>query len=147
MVFVTGPKSLFYDTQLGGYLPTYLEAHGYKVLSPNLAFRSDIRKVQLKNWLQLQTEPNYHFFITHQTLNELSHVLSNFTESSYTFLENYSDKKTSLNYKIHKNLVKLIGLTADPYFQSNWSEQNTALYNQILDRCVELAENDYICET
>ena len=47
LVFITGPRSLFFYEKLGGTLQDFVAAHGYVVLNPVLPFRGSFRPVAL----------------------------------------------------------------------------------------------------
>ena len=82
IVFLTGIRSIFFYEKLGGFLQDFVAAHGYKVLSPILSFRSKKnRKSQLILWLK-QPESNlnfqhkkFHFILSQNTFEEFYDII------------------------------------------------------------------------
>lgn len=154
LVFVNGARSLFYYEKLGGFMQDYVRAHGYKVLSPVLPFRGVNRHLAFKNWLNSQSEKSFHLIASSATAEELNDLFTTNPQNTLTRLDVWIEQapsedrpSPSFGYRIHRIFCKLMGSQADPYFESAWNNRDAALYNRFLDRCVELAENDSICET
>lgn len=154
LVFVNGPRSLFYYEKLGGFLQDYVGAHGYQLMAPVLPFRGPSRALAFKNWLAHQPQKKFHFVASSKTAEELHDFLTADPDSTMTLLDDFvrnapaaERPKPTIRYRFHQIFSRINGCEADPYFDSGWAERNAALYNRFLDRCVELAENDSICET
>lgn len=154
LVFVNGARSLFYYEKLGGFLQDFVRAHGYQVICPVLPFRGPARVLAFKNWLSTRSEKSFHFILSTATDAEMHTLLTQNPQSTITRLDEWvemvpaSDRpRAGFSYRIHRLFCRMNSSEADPYFESGWNDGNAALYNRFLDRCVELAENDAICET
>lgn len=154
LVFVNGARSLFYYEKLGGFLQDYLRAHGYQVLNPVMPFRGPARVLALKSWLSQQSDKAFHFIVSSATDREMHTLLTENPQNTITRLDEWvenaptQDRPTAgFAYGIHRIFCRMNGAEADPYFESAWTNRDAALYNRFLDRCVELAENDTLCET
>lgn len=154
LVFVNGARSLFYYEKLGGFLQDYVAAHGYQVLTPVMPFRGPARVLALKNWLARQPDSGFHFVVSSATHTEMHDLLTQNTLNTITRLDDWletapaADRPTpGFAYRIHRIFCRMNGAEADPYFESGWNDRDAALYNRFLDRCIELAENEAICET
>lgn len=147
LVFITGPRSLFFYEKLGDTLQDFIAAHGYVVLNPVLPFRGESRKKALARFLENRQEKAFHFILSHHTEKEFSQVLQKYSGSTFTFADDfqkYFGNKTispGLKYRMHQLFCKLNGTAADD-FSAVFPEKNVVLYDRFLDRCIELAENE-----
>lgn len=150
LVFITGTRSLFFYEKLGEQLQTFIAAHGYMVLSPAMPFRSSHRKKYLAEWLKQQKYQQFHFVLSRQSHKELSGPLKDYLNSTFTLtteILNPPNKKLSepLSYQAHKLFCLALGATSDPYNET-LQDKSTEFYDRFLDHCIELAENEAICE-
>ncbi len=147
LVFLNGPRSLFFYEKLGTTLQDYIAGHGYVVLYPSLAFRAkNLRRLQLQNFLKQQNSPKFHFILGPQTQLEFAEVLKDYPESTFTnpeSLMNSSEKPASvpLSYKLHSLFCGLFNVQAESY-PATFPVKNVVIYERFLDRCIELAENE-----
>ena len=145
LVFINGPRSLFYYEKLGENLQDFLEAHGYKVQCPTIAFRStDLRTLGLKNWFKQNPSAHYHLVLAKQTREELKDVFSQMPNLSFTYSDDFAGEATPpLKYRLHQLFCKLNMSQALDY-SAVFPVKTKPVYDRFLDRCVELAENDFI---
>src|SRR5437868_1880579 len=62
LMFIPGPRSLFFYRKPFGLLPQFLYEHGYSTQVLSLPFRGPgNRKIALRKWLQTHTQHTYHF--------------------------------------------------------------------------------------
>ena len=147
LVFITGPRSLFFYEKLGGTLQDYIAAHGYQVLNPVLPFRGAIRAIALKNFLEKQSNRSFHFVLSYRTREELSDVFSKYPDSTFTFPEDFKEYienknlRVPLSYRLHQAFCVFNGSKADSYL-GVFPDKNVVLYERFLDRCIDLAENE-----
>jgi hypothetical protein len=150
LVFVTGMRSLFFYPRLGSELQDFVAAHGYKVLSPPMPFRSkNQRFFALSKWLKNQSDKNFHFILSPASYHEFKEIFELFPNSTFTLvpqdLKNITTQKirTPLSYWLHKLYFKIMGLRAEP-FSNTIPDKSAEFYDGFLDHCVELAENEPI---
>lgn len=145
LVFINGPRSLFYYEKLGENLQDFLEAHGYKVQCPALAFRStSLRKLTLQNWFKQNPSTHYHLVLAKQTHEEFKDVFSQMSGLSFTYSDTYAESAAiPLKYRLHQLFCKLNMRKALEY-SAVFPVKTKPVYDRFLDRCVELAENDFI---
>ena len=156
LVFINGPRSLFYYEKLGGNLQDFLEAHGYKVQCPTLSFRSVTnRKQELTNWFKQNPNSHYHLILAQQTKTEFDDIFKSMNGLTFTFSDEYSNENAyeknkhfvtaqiPLQYRLHQLFCKLNASQALPY-SAVFPIKTKPVYDRFLDRCVELAENDFI---
>jgi hypothetical protein len=147
LVFITGPRSLFFYEKLGGTLQDFVAAHGYVVLNPVLPFRGKLRPLALARFLESRQEKAFHFVLSHRTKNEFDEVFKKYPGSTFTFAEDFKkyfqdqNKTPNLGYRLHEVFCKLNGTEADDY-SAVFPDKNVVLYDRFLDRCVDLAENE-----
>jgi hypothetical protein len=146
LVFITGPRSLFFYEKLGGTLQDFVAAHGYQVLNPVLPFRGPLREKALSQFLERHGHGPFHFVLSHQTFGEFHQVLGRFKDSTFTYAEDFfqyssKEKSTPLSYRLHRLFCLLNGSKADDY-PAVFPDKNVVLLERFLDRCVELAENE-----
>lgn len=165
LVFLSGPRSLFSPQRIGNNLQDYLLAHGYQVSPLPLPFRSKIHRQQsLLSWLKRNQSQSFHFFMAAPTWVEFQNELLAFfhPQSTLTVLNLQIDtprpqiKDTKLNpfsiqpanvdqipftYRLHQIYSRLMGASALPYEQT-LLQNNSALYDRVLDHCIELAEDE-----
>ena len=156
LVFISGPRSLFFYEKLGSNLQEFLEAHGYKVQCPTLSFRSALnRKLELTNWFKSNPSPHYHLILAKKTKLEFEEIFKHLPSLSFTFSDDYSVEtpteqsfsnsisQAPLQYRLHQLFCKLNGTKALDY-SAVFPVKTKLVYDRFLDRCVELAENDLI---
>jgi hypothetical protein len=147
IVFITGPRSLFFYEKLGGVLQDYVEAHGYVVLNPALPFRGKIRSKVLSHWLEWQRVKVFHFILSRNSQLEFADILKAYPKSTVTYIEDFKNDFCSTNppiplkYKFHEWFCRLQGTQPDD-FLATFPVKNVVLCERFLDRCIELAENE-----
>lgn len=147
LVFITGPRSLFYHEKLGGFLQDFTAAHGYVVRSPAMPFRSPIlRQLHLRNWLKQQPEGCFHFILSENTYNEFREFWLSFESSTFTLVPRDLPQtlpREPWSYRLHRFFCAIMGTSADPYEQT-LPDNSPEFYDRFLDHCIELAENDAV---
>ncbi len=147
LVFITGPRSLFFYEKLGGTLQDYIAGHGYVVLNPALPFRGTMRPLALTRFLENRQEKAFHFVLSHYTQKEFAEVFKKYPHSTFTFAEDFKEYfqrkniSPSLSYRLHQIFCKLNGSSTDS-FTAVFPDKNVVLYERFLDHCIELAENE-----
>lgn len=113
IVFITGPRSLFYFRKYWNAYPEVLAEHGYQVFTLHLPWRGPERLRRLRHFLQNThgTSPKYHFICDDFTAREFIEVFESSTKvASLTVLKNDTDFTSSprsrsftlaLAYKFH----------------------------------------------
>jgi hypothetical protein len=150
VVFITGMRSLFFSPRLGSELQDFIAAHGYKVLSPPMPFRSKTQRFfVLKKWLKSQSDKNFHFILSRASYQELKEIFELYPDSTITLvpqdLRNITTQKkqTPLSYWLHQLYFKMMGLSAEP-FSDTLPDKSPEFYDAFLDHCIDLAENESI---
>lgn len=150
LVFVTGIRSLFYHEVLGHDLQKFIAAHGYEVLSPSMPFRSKkLRKLRLQQWLRQQKSGTFHFILSKNSYNELSEMLNEMKNSTFTLTDKNISYEHSvsfsepISYKLHRIFCRISGTPADPY-KDTLPDKSTEFFDRFLDHCIDLAENEDI---
>ncbi len=146
IVFITGPRSLFYYKKLGTGLQDYIAAHGYQVLAPQLPFRGEIRRQVLEPWLKKFHSPVFHFVLGEKTKEEFAEILRLYPGSTFTMTETFNDSfdeklHKPLSYIFHEWFCRIYGVKTEAY-KAVFPDNNVLLRERFLDRCVELAENE-----
>ena len=144
LVFISGPRSLFHFEKLGGSLQDFLAAHGYRVFSPILPFRSKaLRREVLRKWIEAQSDSSFHFFLSPETETEFGEMLKIGSGSTTTNLARFAETKViaPLYYRLHQLFCFINQCRADD-FEDTLPVRTAAFYDRILDHCVELAENE-----
>jgi hypothetical protein len=145
LVFITGPRSLFFYEKLGGSLQDFVAAHGYQTLNPVLPFRGPMRKIALARFLESQGGGAFHFVLSRQSFDEFREIIATNSDSTFTFTEDFKSETKSLrvplSYQLHRLFCRFNGTRADSY-AGVFPDKNVALYERFLDRCIELAENE-----
>ncbi len=162
LVFIPGPRSLFFYRSPWGQLPQFLFEHGYVTLTLSLPFRSLlIRQLQFQNWLFQNKDKKFHFILDSLTFNELNKFLPNESTESVTVIyeKNYAQQPATSNFKNFYSWVPAVASTATskyllhqvfcrifntqtPAYSQTFSDCNLMNYNRFLDHCINLAEND-----
>jgi hypothetical protein len=77
VVFLTGPRSLFYHRKYWNTFPALLAEHGYEVFTLSLPWKGAARKRKMQQFLQDQNQHNkrFHFVLDTATQTELADVL------------------------------------------------------------------------
>lgn len=98
VVFVTGPRSLFYFRRYWNLYPIYLAEHGYEVFTVHLPWRSSpARRRYMQAFLEKHKNKKYHFVMDSVTANEMQDLLvGKSTATSVTELLN-----AGTNTKLH----------------------------------------------
>ena len=162
LIFVPGPRSLFFYKNPFGLLPEFLYEHGYRIQVLSLPFRNHtLRMYALKNWLTTHTEHTYHLVMDQVTFEEFEPLLSQAqiltitilttdqnadvksseNQKSYLFTLPRSRSKTPFRYRLHE-LFNLVYRTKTSSFDTTFSNFNRTNYDRFLDHCVKLAENE-----
>ena len=147
IVFLNGPRSLFFYEKLGGTLQDFIAEHGYQVFCPPLPFRgSKLRKTALDRWLQSQNSKTFHFVVGPKTFDEFKDLLVNFPDSTITLSESFTaagetNKITPLQYQLHVMFCRISNAIPEEY-SCTFPDKSRQIYERFLDRCVELAENE-----
>ena len=162
LIFVPGPRSLFFYKKPFGLLPEFLYEHGYRVQTLSLPFRNHtLRMYALKNWLTKHTLHSYHFIMDQSTFEEFEPLLnqsqiqsltiltsdqnadlkSAANQKSYLFTLPESASKIPISYRLHE-LFNWVYRTKTSAFETTFSDFNRQQYDRFLDHCVKLAENE-----
>ena len=147
IVFLNGPRSLFFYEKLGGNLQEFIAEHGYQVLCPPLPFRGTaLRKKVLSSWLERQNGKAFHFVLGPRTRDEFNDLIEKIPESTITLSDNFTvadngKKIAPLQYRLHQLFCRFFGTISEDY-TSTFPDKNRQIYERFLDRCVELAENE-----
>lgn len=163
LVFISGPRSLFHPQKMAADLQTFIKAHGYQVAPLWLPFRSKKDRAQaLEQWLQRNGLKSFHFFMAHATWVEMQTILEkNFhpfstlniinlkIEALRSHIENIElrsfeapPQPSPLLYHLHQIFCRTLG-TEPLSYEATLNTKDPTLYDRFLDRCVELAENEY----
>lgn len=166
--FVSGPRSLIHYQLLAEDLQNFVQEHGYKTLHVPLSFRSTLaRQRELQSWLEQNRRKALHFIMADQTWLELQTILAPWLTShpNWTLTRLVSSNRASslpessisrydlvvpsatwwaipLTYRVHQLFCQVNQIKALP-FEQTLSEPNREIYDRFLDRCIQLAENDY----
>ena len=144
LVFISGPRSLFHYEKPGRDLQDFLAAHGYRVFSPILPFRSKaLRFEMLRKWLEKQEDQSFHFFLSPEVEMEFGELLKSGKDSTFTNLSRFAETRlgTPLYYRLHQIFCFMNQCHAEDY-NDTLPLRSPAFYDRILDHCIELAENE-----
>jgi hypothetical protein len=158
LLFLTGPRSLFYYRNPWEKAHYYLFEHGYKVEIVRLPFQNPEHRLLYKKIILKRLEHS-HIFCDRVTYQQLSEVLTGLENSTLTLLTESdingpedtifkvpsSDKPLSLSYWLHQKFLATKGL-ATPSTAEVLLKPNPQTYSDLLDRCVHLAELDFYQE-
>ena len=81
ILFITGPRSIFYFQSYWNTLPQFLAQHGYEVINFDLPWRGSERRRKVLRQFLLEhqetqfTQSKFHFFIDGQSAQDLKHIL------------------------------------------------------------------------
>lgn len=119
VVFLTGPRSIFYFRKYWNGYPEVLAEHGYEVFTLPLPWRGPERKLRMTDFLNKQSElkKKYHFIADPFTAKELSELFERSDASaSLTVLEDHQESPITNNphvshllgfgYKLHAWLYR-----------------------------------------
>jgi len=153
VVFLTGPRSIFYFRKFWNGYPEILAEHGYEVFTLPLPWRRPERASRMTDFLKKQSElrKTYHFIIDPVTATELQKVLENSpATASLTILEDHQETPLTrnphishflgLSYKLHtwlyvgRQLPKAADLGLNFPTSSHW----------LLQEMQKKAEQDYL---
>lgn len=165
VVFVTGPRSLFYFSRYWNLYPVYLAEHGYEVFTVHLPWHSSpARRRRFKEFLQAHKNKKYHFVMDSVTLLEMKDLLwtnptavtvSEITNAGFTSsLANFQFRPLEmtatgragfllkLSFWLHRLFVKN---PLNPALDTLGALESSAMNNSrlLLSRMQELAEEDY----
>ena len=157
LVFIPGPRSLFFYQKPFGLLPEFLFEHGYISVVLSLPFRAlNLRRHALKIWLMQNADKKFHFITDSATLADFSDLLDSPQTQSITVLQIKSaplpvklaeawivpqTASASLTYLVHQLFSFCMGVKSPPY-SLTFSKFNTTNYDRFLDHCINLAENE-----
>ncbi|MFZ3229387.1 MAG: hypothetical protein WA160_04220 [Pseudobdellovibrio sp.] len=166
LVFLPGPRSLFFYKKMFGDLPRFLYEHGYRTMLLSLPFRNKLRRSEVfKNWLNYQSSKSYHFILDEITFKELQLILESAQVRTITILTTNKDlistyksndkiqvflvpnsaSASPLYYSAHRLINSLLKIETAPFettFTATKSKTNKNTYNRFLDHCIKLAENE-----
>lgn len=163
LVFLSGPRSLFFFSKPYGDLPAFLFEHGYRIAIPSLPFTSrQGRSNAFTNWVQTQKDKTFHIITDEFTFEEFEKQLHEPYVRSLTVLttktgdvgvantqqslfqmhrENLHTTGETFHYKLHKLWVGAKNRRATP-FDLTFHSANDFAYQRFLDHCVKLAESE-----
>lgn len=162
LIFVPGPRSLFFYQNPFGQLPDFLYEHGYRTRLLPLPFRNPtLRLIALKEWLKNHSDHTFHFIMDEVTYNELEPALATaqiqsltvITDEENTDAKSLANQKTFLfklpkdhghipfNYRLHQVFNWAYQTKTGPY-DTTFSNFDRNQYDRFLDHCVKLAENE-----
>ena len=98
VVFVTGPRSIFYFRKYWNAYPEVLAEHGYQVFTLHLPWRGSARQKKLSEFLetQNQTSKKFHFICDEYSAEELKNVFEHSpVQASMTVLKNFPQKTSA----------------------------------------------------
>ena len=149
IVFINPPRSLFWHEKLGGWYQDLLTEHGYQVYCPPMAFRDrNLRFKSLENWLKQQKGSRFHFVLTRTSLEEFKAIFDKLSESTFTFSDDFNPTPStrisnSFQYLLHRWFCSLDSVKI-PDYSAVFPVKTRTEFDRLLDRCIELAENDHI---
>jgi hypothetical protein len=151
LVFLTGPRSLFFYSRLGAELQDYLAAHGYQVVNVPLPFRSQTnRQFALTRWYEQQSGNNgQHFILGPETYFEFKTQLDQIPNSSLTIISKQfiAPKipawRIPMMYRLHQWFCQFYRIKPERY-ENTLSVSDSQVYDRFLDHCVELAEDEVL---
>ena len=162
LIFVPGPRSLFFYRKPHSNLPEFLYEHGYRTQVLSVPFRgSSARRLALAKWLQTHTQHSYHFIMDDVTFVELEPMLNHAQIQSITVItaDTETDLKSEPNqksflfqiskkrhripllYRLHQ-LFNFFYHTRTSDFATTFTDADRTTYDRFLDHCVKLAENE-----
>jgi hypothetical protein len=97
LLFISGPRSLFYFTSYWNLYPSYLAEHGYEVFKLSLPWKnSTARKDYLRQFIQAQEQQGgkFHLIVDEYSMHEFSDVLKNSPSECLISLTVVSDRKS-----------------------------------------------------
>lgn len=162
LVFISGPRSLFFYDNPFGDLPEYLYEHGYRTLILPLPFRNSLqRKDQFNKWLLQNQNETFHFVLDEFTFEEFESVLIGSFVKSLTVLtaktaeihpaksnqhlfQTFQDVKLfpiPIGFYIHRLFCFLQNRKTGPY-SLTFRNAKTSAFERFLDHCIKLAENE-----
>jgi hypothetical protein len=111
LLFITGPRSIFYFSSYWNFYTSFLAEHGYEVYTLHLPWRSQLkRKSRLKKFFAEQelNGKSYHLFIDQITDNEFQDYFKQLKSSAIQSISSVCDrgyevfqlKNTSLLYPL-----------------------------------------------
>lgn len=109
VVFISGPRSIFYFCKYWNAYPEILAEHGYEVFTIHLPWRGPARLAKLKEFLRQQDthSKKYHFVCDEFSASELRELLA--------------DAPSVASLTILKNKNELISKTKNPSIFLGWS--------------------------
>jgi hypothetical protein len=172
LIFVPGPRSLFFYKSVFGQLPEYLYEHGYRTQVLNLPFRNkNLRQIVFKKWIANHADQSFHLILNELTYDEFEPLLDHpfirsltiITEDENLDVKSLPDQKSFLflipNRKkaerlraerlhaepLHYLLHRLLNLfyrTKTSPYSVTFSNFDPKTYDRFLDHSVKLAENE-----
>ena len=156
LVFIPGPRSLFFYQRPFGDLPRFLFEHGYVTSTLSLPFRGHrLRYLYFQNWLKLQSGKKFHFILDKISFDHMKNLLANPSTETVTVISinehmRFENAQTwtplvksrpTFKYLLHQIFSNIFG-TKTPSYSETFSDGNLVNYNRFLDHCIKLAEND-----
>jgi hypothetical protein len=155
LVFLTGPRSVFYYQTPWQKAYYYLTEHGYQAQIVKLPFQKISDRIQYTRNVLRQLE-NSHIFCDQITYQQLSEALTDLKDSTLTVFadQNFesSDKNLykfqttetgfSLSYFLHQKYLQFKGLST-PSYGELLQNPSAKTYSKLLDHCIQLAELDF----
>ncbi|MBC7741278.1 MAG: hypothetical protein H7061_03715 [Bdellovibrionaceae bacterium] len=148
LVFVPGPRSLFYYEPVGQEVQHYLSEHGYQVLSLPLPFRSrPQRQLVFQRWLEAKKNQPFHFIMGPETFAEFNNQIQFQPESTFTvigqdfIIDSTRSGGGPLIFRAHQLFCRIFGVKPERY-EHTLKLTNDSDYDRFLDHCVQLAENE-----
>lgn len=79
VVFLTGPRSIFYFRKYWNSFPVLLAEHGYEVFTLHLPWQGPARKLKMQEFLDQQQAlgRHFHFMMDHETQIEFTEMFAN----------------------------------------------------------------------
>ncbi|MGZ3743871.1 MAG: hypothetical protein ACXWRA_08470 [Pseudobdellovibrionaceae bacterium] len=152
VVFINGPRSIFYFRKYWNSYPEILAEHGYEVFTLPLPWRGPARLHKMKYFLnqQEQNSKKYHFVCDEFSSQELKELLTqSSTVSSLTILKNQnemiSNNKRSgffldVSYKLHAWSCKQMDLPT----AKDLGVQAPSSASWLLQKMQENGEQDFL---
>jgi hypothetical protein len=103
VVFVTGPRSLFYFSHYWNLYPVYLAEHGYEVFTVHMPWNeTEARRAHFRKFLEVHAGKRYHFVVDTVTFQELRDLLwGHPVAHTVTELKNTGAESSVHNSQVH----------------------------------------------
>ena len=152
VLFITGPRSIFYFSQYWNIYPEFLTEHGYEVYTLNLPWSDSVeRATRLRDFLREHSTQNrhYHLVVDTPTREEFATLwqenfscISSLNEiTSEMCLHSSMGLFQALSYRLH-HLQTWPKVTADPHTLGVSSEASLKNAQFLLQKISQRAEED-----